>query len=212
MFILKPTYAVIRQYDNVRGDIDKIVQIDRDDFVPLIRNMPDFVSYWVAADETGALRSVTIFENETGVDDSTQKAAAFVNNKLASMLPDPPRITKGSLDYFERNQDLPLKFTVMRRLKVDDRAFQEVKTKVRQGLLPMLTESVPGFSSHATIDPHDGTLVIINGYTDRAVRDQGLEIVSDWLTKNVGRFVRDPGEIFKAEIKLFVTFLAVTTA
>jgi hypothetical protein len=203
-------YAVIRQYENVRGSIDEIVQIDRDGFVPLIRMEPGFVSYWVAADEKGALRSVTISESESGVDDSTQKSAAFVKSKLSSLLPDPPRITKGRLTVFERNQDLPVKFTVMRRLQVPDRALNDVMNKVRHGLVPMLTEGLPGFSSHAAIDPHDGTVVIINGYADRAERDRGLELVSDWITKNIPS-VPGPGEIFKAEIKLFVSFLAVTT-
>jgi hypothetical protein len=205
-------YAVIRQYENVRGSIDEIVQIDRDGFVPLIRMEPGFVSYWVAADETGALRSVTVFESESGVDDSTRKAAAFVKNKLASLLPDPPRITKGRLTVFERNEEMPVKFTVMRRIQVPDRDLKDVTTKVRHGLLPLLTEGVPGFSSHAAIDPHDGTVIIINGYTDRKERDRGLELVSDWISKNLPNVAPAPGEIFKAEIKLFVSFLAVTTA
>jgi hypothetical protein len=205
-------YAVIRQYGSVRGSIDEIVQTDRDGFVPLIRMEPGFVSYWIAADETGALRSVTIFETESGVDDSTQKSAAFVKNELASQLPDPPRITKGRLTVFERNQDLPLKFTVMRRLQVPDRALIAVTTKIRQGLLPLLAEGVPGFASHAAIDAHDGTVVIINGYTDRADRDRGLQIVSDWLSKNIANIAPGQAEIFKAEVKLFVSFLAVTTA
>jgi hypothetical protein len=204
-------YAVIRQYDTLRGDVDELVRIDREAFVPVIRAIPGFVSFEIYAGDRGGVASVSMFENETGADESTQKAAAGVRITLAQVLPEPPRITKGPVIVFERNLESPMRFGVIRRITVDDRALEALKAKARVELIPLL-KRVPGFSLHAVVDPADGSYVVVEGFAERASVDEAMKIASDWRAKNPEHQAPQPAEVFEATIKLSVTSAAVTTA
>ena len=202
-------YAVIRQYSAVRGDVDEMLRIVRETFVPMVRSIPGFMQYGIGVGDEGGLASVGIFENESGADDSTRKSAAFVQSQFASLLP-APRIAKGPVVFSERREESPMRFGVIRRIKIDDRVSEEVGAKARAELIPMLKRS-PGFSSHLIVDPGDGTILALTAYADRTSRDEGIEITRDWRAKNIAHLVPEP-EVFKAEIKLLVMSTAATTA
>ncbi|MFI7128705.1 hypothetical protein ACIBQ1_23590 [Nonomuraea sp. NPDC050153] len=66
-------------------------------FVPLIRPIPGFVAYyWVDAGD-GVMVSTTVFEDRAGAEESTRRAADFVREGLASVLPNPPQVTSGEV-------------------------------------------------------------------------------------------------------------------
>jgi hypothetical protein len=203
-------YAVIRHYPTVRGDVDEIVRIDREGFVPMIRDIRGFVSYGIGAGEAG-VASVSMFETESGADESNQKAAAFVQNRLASALPDPPRITKGRVLLLERNPDSPPRFGVMRRIKVDDSDFEELHLKARAELIPLL-KNVRGFASHAVVDPGSGSILALTAYAEPTSPDEAVRTANEWRSKSVPHLGIEDPEVFTSEIKLFVTAAGVATA
>jgi hypothetical protein len=203
-------YAVIRQYSTVRGDVDEIVRIDREGFVPLIRGIAGFVSYGIGAGETG-VASVSMFETESGADESNRKAAAFVQKSLASALPDPPHITKGQVLHFESNPDSPMRFGVLRHIKVDDSDFEELHLKARAELIPLL-KNLRGFASHAVVDPGSGSILAFTVYAEPTSPDEAVKTANEWRSKSVPHLGIDDPEVFKSEIKLFVTPAGVPTA
>ncbi|THA86371.1 hypothetical protein [Streptomyces sp. A0592] len=87
-------YAVIRRYEGVTdpGEAGRLVD---EGFVPLLRRVPGFVAYyWVDAGD-GVMVSTSVFEDRAGADASVGRAADFVRENLAALLPNPPRVTAG---------------------------------------------------------------------------------------------------------------------
>jgi hypothetical protein len=66
-------------------------------FVPLISQVPGFLAYyWVDAGGS-VMVSTSIFEDQAGAEESNRRAADYVRENLAVLLPNPPQITAGEV-------------------------------------------------------------------------------------------------------------------
>src|SRR5262249_17801506 len=97
-----PKYGVIRQYQVDEKNVDQIVTRAKNGFLPLVTNLPRFASYWILSAGKGTLRTVGGFTSFSGTAESTQAAAKFVKEHLASLVPKPPEVTSGEVKLFER--------------------------------------------------------------------------------------------------------------
>ncbi|MFF0446482.1 hypothetical protein ACFYT4_08725 [Streptomyces sp. NPDC004609] len=89
-------YAAVRRYEGVR-DPAAVGRLVNEDFVPLMRQVSGFVAYyWVNAGD-GVMISTSVFQDRAGADESVSKAADFVRDNLASLLPNPPQVTAGEV-------------------------------------------------------------------------------------------------------------------
>jgi hypothetical protein len=89
-------YATVRRYEGVSNPGEAARRVN-EGFVPLIRQVAGFVAYyWVDAGDN-VMVSTSIFENEAGAEESNRKAADWVRENLASLLPNPPQITAGQI-------------------------------------------------------------------------------------------------------------------
>ncbi|MEV8284805.1 hypothetical protein [Streptomyces niveus] len=87
-------YAVVRRYEGVTDPAEAARRVG-DGFVPLLRQVPGFVAYyWVDAGD-GVMLSTSVYEDQAGADESVRRAADFVRDNLASLLPHPPQVTAG---------------------------------------------------------------------------------------------------------------------
>ncbi|MEV6765509.1 hypothetical protein AB0N16_33690 [Streptomyces sp. NPDC051105] len=87
-------YAVVRRYEGVTDPAEAGRRVD-EAFVPILRQVPGFVAYyWIDAGD-GVMVSTSIYENQAGADESVKRAADFVRDSLASLLPNPPQVTAG---------------------------------------------------------------------------------------------------------------------
>lgn len=89
-------YATVRRYDGVTdpGEAGRRVA---EGFVPIISEVPGFVAYyWVDAGD-GVMVSTSVYETQDGAEQSNSKAAEWVKENLASLLPNPPQITAGEV-------------------------------------------------------------------------------------------------------------------
>jgi hypothetical protein len=59
--------------------------------------VPGFVAYYWVDAGGGVMISTSIFENQSGAEESTKRAADYVREKMASLLPKPPQITAGEV-------------------------------------------------------------------------------------------------------------------
>ncbi|MFJ9550606.1 hypothetical protein [Streptomyces erythrochromogenes] len=89
-------YAVIRRYEGVTDPAEAGRLVD-EGFVTLLRRVPGFVAYyWVDAGD-GVMLSTSVFDDRAGADESVRRAADFVRENLASLLPNPPQVTAGQV-------------------------------------------------------------------------------------------------------------------
>ena len=89
-------YAVIRRYEGVTDPAETGRRVD-EGFVPLLRQVPGFVAYyWVDAGD-GVMVSTSVFEDQAGTEESVKRAADFVRDNLASLLPNRPQVTAGQV-------------------------------------------------------------------------------------------------------------------
>ena len=89
-------YAVTRKYQfgpSASAEIAKHVQ---DGLIPLLRQTPGFVAYYWVDGAEGQGISLSVFENQSGADESVRLAGEYVKEHLAAIL-GTPEITKGEV-------------------------------------------------------------------------------------------------------------------
>jgi hypothetical protein len=90
-------YASIRRYVVHRESVDEIAERINEGFVPVIRNIPGFVAYYVVDTGTGIAISFSIFEDQAGAEQSAAAARDHIKENLASLFPNPPEIMDGQV-------------------------------------------------------------------------------------------------------------------
>ena len=89
-------YGVLRRYEGVTDPVELGRRV-QEGFVPLLRQISGFVAYyWVNAGD-GVMFSVSVFQDQAGSEESTRRAADYVRENLASLLPTPPQVIAGEV-------------------------------------------------------------------------------------------------------------------
>jgi hypothetical protein len=65
--------------------------------LPITSEVPGFVAYYLVDAGDGVTFSVSIFEDQSGAEEANRRAADFVQQNLASFLPNPPQTTAGEV-------------------------------------------------------------------------------------------------------------------
>ncbi|MFE1441723.1 hypothetical protein [Streptomyces sp. NPDC058739] len=89
-------YAVVRRYEGVTDPAEAGRRVD-EEFVPLLRQVEGFVAYYFADAGDGVMVSTGVFQDRAGAEESTARARDYVQDRLASLLPQPPQITAGEV-------------------------------------------------------------------------------------------------------------------
>jgi hypothetical protein len=99
-------YATVRRYEGVT-DSAEVGRRVAEGFVPLLREVPGFVAYHFVDAGGGVMVSTSvfedleategIFEDREGVAESNRRAAEWVRENLAPLLPNAPQITAGEV-------------------------------------------------------------------------------------------------------------------
>lgn len=87
-------YATVRRYEGVT-DPDEAGRRVSEGFVPLISGMDGFVAYYWIDSGGGVMVSTSVFEDEAHEEESNRRAADWVRENIAELLPNPPMITAG---------------------------------------------------------------------------------------------------------------------
>jgi hypothetical protein len=88
-------YAAIRTYQT--SDPGEVVRRTSHGFVPILRGTPGFVAYYVVDGGDGAIASVSVFEEQSGADESTRRAAEWVADNLAELVIGGPKLVAGEV-------------------------------------------------------------------------------------------------------------------
>jgi len=89
-------YAVIRRYQfdpSVGEEVDRKV---REILMPLLKDIPGFVTYYWLNSGAGAGASLSVFDSKEGAEESVRVAATFAQRHLADIT-SKPEILKGEV-------------------------------------------------------------------------------------------------------------------
>ena len=89
-------YATVRRYEGVT-DPSEAGRLVNEGFVPLVSQVPGFVAYYWVDAGGGVMISTSVFQDQSRADESNKKAADWVRQNLATLLPNPPQITAGEV-------------------------------------------------------------------------------------------------------------------
>ena len=89
-------YATVRRYEGVTDPAEAGRRVS-EGFVPLIKQIRGFVAYYWVDAGGGVMASTSVFEDQAGAQDSTERAADWVQENIASLLPNPPQVTAGEV-------------------------------------------------------------------------------------------------------------------
>jgi len=90
-------YASVRRYETDPGSVDELMRRVEEGFVPIISKAPGFVAYYALDAGDGVVASINIFEDQAGAEESDRRAADWVKENVASLLPNPPEATAGDV-------------------------------------------------------------------------------------------------------------------
>ena len=89
-------YTVVRRYEGATDSPEAIRRV-QEGFIPILREVPGFVAYYAADAGGGVIVSISIFQDQAGSEESTKRAADYVRENLASLIPNPPQVTAGEI-------------------------------------------------------------------------------------------------------------------
>jgi hypothetical protein len=89
-------YAAVRRYEGVTDPAEDRRRV-REEFVPLLKDMPGFVAYYEIDAGNGVMVTISVFEDRAGEEASTERAADWVRENEASISPNPPQVTAGEV-------------------------------------------------------------------------------------------------------------------
>ena len=89
-------YATVRRYEGVTdpGEAGRRVS---EGFVPLLKELPGFVAYYWVDAGSGLMASTSVFEDRSGAEASVERAADWVRENIAELLPNPPEVITGEV-------------------------------------------------------------------------------------------------------------------
>lgn len=90
-------YAAIRRYEALPTDVPVLRQRVQAGFLPIIRQVPGFVSYALIEAENGVVISVSVFADEAAAQESSRRAAAWVEQEAADLVQQTRQYTTGEV-------------------------------------------------------------------------------------------------------------------
>src|SRR5438093_11423442 len=192
-------HGVLRHYTLDAKHVDEVIRRIAEGGVPIVKAISGFVSYAILDAGHGHLATYSVYESKTGTEESTKKAAAWVKEHIASMLPNPPRVVAGDLRLREI-KERP-KYGVIRRYQVDPRHIDQVVTRARNGFLPLVSH-LPGFAAYSILDAGNGTLLTLSGFTTDAGAAESISAAAVFVKEHLSSLVPSPPEVTSGEVKL----------
>jgi hypothetical protein len=90
-------YAVIRRYQFDQSASEELDRNLREHFVPLLKAMSGFVTYYWLNSGAGSGASLSVFDSREGAEASVRAAANFVQQHLSGLTMSKPEILEGEV-------------------------------------------------------------------------------------------------------------------
>jgi hypothetical protein len=90
-------FGIIRLYTYEKQHGQTIADVSRNEFQEILKQHDGFVSYHFIDSGDGEGASMAIFTSKEAAEASTFLAGGFVHDRLADLLPNPPRVIEGEV-------------------------------------------------------------------------------------------------------------------
>ncbi|MEA2396742.1 MAG: hypothetical protein QOK25_298 [Thermoleophilaceae bacterium] len=88
-------YASVRKYRS--SDPAEVIRRADEGFIPLVRQVDGFKAYYMADSGDGGLFTITVCDDQAGVEDSVDKARAWVSENAADLIEGAPEVSNGEV-------------------------------------------------------------------------------------------------------------------
>ena len=88
-------YASVRQYRS--SDVAEITRRADEGFLPIVRDVAGFKAYYFVDAGGGSLMTITIADDQAGVEQSVSKAGEWVRENAADLVEGAPTVTNGEV-------------------------------------------------------------------------------------------------------------------
>jgi len=193
--------GVVREYRLDPANLDEVIRRITDAVPSVIQTIPGFVSYAINHVGDGRLVTYSVFEDASGTQESTRRAAEWVRDNLGSLLPSAHRVTEGDLRV--REVVGQPKYGVVRRFQAEPKNMDTIVARAREGFVPIVS-SLPGFTSYTILDAGNGTALTLSGFTSRESADESTRRAASWVRENLGPLLPNPPEVISGEIRYFL--------
>ena len=90
-------YTTVRRYEGVTDPSEVIRQVN-EGFLPIVSEIEGFVNHSFIDAGEGVVVSISVFEHQSGAEESTWRAGEYIGEHgLASLFPNPPLVTEGEV-------------------------------------------------------------------------------------------------------------------
>ena len=192
-------HGVLRHYTVDAKNVNEIVRRVAAEGLTFLKAIPGFVSWGLMDDGHGHMVTYSVYEGKTGTDESTKKAAAWIKENIASLVPSPPQVIEGEVRLREVKERA--KYGVVRRYHVDSKNIDKIVGSAKSGFLPLVTH-LPGFASYAILDAGKGTLVTISGFTTSSGSAESTKAAATYIKEHLAALVPNAPEVTSGEVKL----------
>jgi hypothetical protein len=192
-------HGVLRHYTVDAKNVNEIVRRVTAEGLTFLKAIPGFVSWGLMDAGRGHIVTYSVYEAKTGTEESTKKAAAWIKENIASLVPSPPRVIEGAIKLREIKERA--KYGVLRRYEVDAKNIDKIVASAKSGFLPIVTR-VPGFASYAMLDAGKGTLVTISGFTTASGSEESTKAAAKYVKEHLAALVPKAPEVTSGEVKL----------
>jgi hypothetical protein len=92
-------HATVRRYEGIdQTKKDELTRKVGESLMPTLSKLPGFNGYFLIESGNGIFTSVGLFDSSAEGDESTRVAASWVRDeKLETILPNPPKVTAGEV-------------------------------------------------------------------------------------------------------------------
>ena len=192
-------HGVLRHYTVDAKNVNEIVRRVAAEGLTFLKAIPGFVSWGLMDTGHGHMVTYSVYEGKTGTDESTKKAAAWIKENIASLVPSPPQVIEGEVRLREVKERA--KYGVVRRYHVDPTNIDKIVGSAKSGFLPLVTH-LPGFASYAILDGGKGTLVTISGFTTSSGSAESTKAAATYIKEHLAALVPNAPEVTSGEVKL----------
>ncbi len=100
-------YIAIRKYYIIPGSCDEFMQRVQGGFVPIVSQMPGFISYYAMRIRSDEVVTISIFETRAGAEESTPRALEWVQKNISWLIQGLPEVTVGQVRASSEPVSLP---------------------------------------------------------------------------------------------------------
>jgi hypothetical protein len=140
-------HGVLRHYTVDPKNVNEIVRRVAAEGLTFLKAIPGFVSWGLMDTGHGHMVTYSVYEAKTGAEESTKKAAAWIKENIASLVPSPPRVIEGEIRLRKAKESA--KYGVIRRYQVDPKNIDQIVSRAKSGLaLPAILLAMGRSGSH----------------------------------------------------------------